>query len=126
MCTSIDMVYHELASFDDELSSWVKDRKSYFMSVEDDATQETVAEIVQYLFDGDYKPKNRDDFLAGADPWLIAKAKTLGATVVTSESYVPENSKKVKIPNICEAFSVEYIRTFEVLRNLKAKLILEV
>lgn len=38
--------------------------------------------------EGDYNPGNRDNFLAKADPWIIAKAKATGVTVVTHESWV--------------------------------------
>jgi hypothetical protein len=38
-----------------------------------------------------------------ADPFLIARAASLGATVVSMEQYKPH---AVKIPNICEHFSV--------------------
>ena len=55
---------------------------------------------------------------------MIATAKTLDATVVTQEVTVPEDSKKVKIPNICNEFEVDYCNTFELLEILGVKFML--
>lgn len=66
------------------------------------------------------KPGNIEDFLRGADPWLIAKAKVLNAVVVTHEVLVPETAKKIKIPNVCEKFGIQYMNTFQLLRKLEA------
>ena len=60
-------------------------------------------------------------FLEKADPWLIAKAMVTGAVVVTHESLVSDNTKKVKVPNICKQFGVSCINTFDFLRGTKAK-----
>lgn len=57
-------------------------------------------------------------FLKGADGWLIAHAKVEGSFVVTEEKLVTNQSKKIKIPNICERFGVRYINTVEMMRRL--------
>ncbi len=80
---------------------------------------------MSFISDGDYTVKDRDVFSSGADPWLIAKASVINATVVTLESMVPGNSKKVKIPNICKQFDVEFINTFRLLRLLEARFLLD-
>ena len=41
-----------------------------------------------------------------ADAYLVAKAKTLNATLVTSETYKPHSAQ---LPNICEELNVKYI-----------------
>lgn len=122
---SVEMVFGELKTFGDELSDWVKERKAHFYNEADEETQVFFAEIAQYLADGEYNSANLDNFLGGADPWLIAKAKSMGATVVTHESLVSEKSKKVKVPNVCNDFAVEFIETFELLRILDARFVLE-
>ena len=38
-----------------------------------------------------------------ADPFIIAKAKVIGGTVITMEKYKPNG---VKVPNICEHFEI--------------------
>lgn len=122
---SISNVYDELKAYGDELSSWVKKRKYHFIDDADDATQEKLAEIAEYVANLENKrPENIANFLDKADPWLIAKAHTINATIVTHERLDPANSKNIKIPNICQVFGVEYISTYELLRSLEARFIL--
>ena len=59
-------------------------------------------------------------FLAKADPWLIAHAIASGGKVVTQETRAGENSKRVKIPNVCDAFGVESLNMDDMLRELGA------
>jgi len=59
------------------------------------------------------------EFASVADSWLIAYAKAYGCTVVTNETYNKEIRRKIQIPNVCEAFGIEYMNTFEMLRKLK-------
>jgi hypothetical protein len=58
------------------------------------------------------------DFAAGADGWLVAYARSKGLIVVTHEVLDPSIRRKVPIPNVCEAFGVSYVDTFEMLREL--------
>jgi len=122
---SIDNVYVELVDSKDELCDWVKNHKAHFIPVSDDATQEKFAEIANFVVNLENKSQvDIANFLSKADPWIIAKAVTSGGVVVTHEALVPENSKKVKIPNICREFGVEYISTYQLLSILEAKFIL--
>lgn len=121
---SVNMIARELKDGNDELAEWVKARPAHFISNDDIDTQKFFSQIVQTVMAGDYNLANRDNFLAKADPWIIAKAKSIGATVVTHESLVATNTKKVKVPNICNQFSVPCINTFQFLRQLKACFIL--
>lgn len=124
---SITSVYEELANYGDELSAWVKERKEQFISVSDEQTQQKYAEIAQYVYDLENKnPIKVDNFLNKADPWLIAKAHILDATVVTQERLVDDNCKDVKIPNVCRDFDVNYTSTFQLLSDLEARFILQV
>jgi hypothetical protein len=66
----------------------------------------------------------RDAFLAKGDPWIIAKARVIGAAVVTHESAVAPNARKVKVPNICRQFGVPCVNTFQFLRELNARFVL--
>lgn len=74
--------------------------------------------------EGDYNAGNRDNFLAKADPWIIAKANAIGASVVTHETAAPANTRKVKVPNICQQFEVPFLNTFRFLRELEARFVL--
>lgn len=118
---SIDMVANELVSGNDELVTWVKSRPEHFLLCDDAETQSLVGTIAQDLMQGHYNQQNRDNFLAGADPWIIAKAKVIGATVVSHESKITQQGKKIKVPNVCQQYGVECISTFELLRKLKAR-----
>lgn len=57
----------------------------------------------------------------GADPWLVAKAKAIGATVVTLEVRDLNCKKKVPLPNVCDVESVPFMNTFELLQKLAAQ-----
>jgi hypothetical protein len=123
---SVQIVYDELIKGGDELSHWVKDRKNQFLTVTDKATQQRYAEVIQHIYElPEKKPSNVANFADGADPWLIAKASVTGAVVVTQEKRDPDNSKRIKIPNICSDFDVQYINSFELLRVLQARFILQ-
>jgi hypothetical protein len=123
---SIQMVFEEISRGGDELSDWLKDRKSRFIDVDDEPTQAVFTEIAQCVVDHpDYTESNVANFLTVADPWLIAKAKILGATLVTHETMAPTGSKKVKIPNICRKFEVSVCNTFDMLAALEAQFVLK-
>ena len=122
---STDSIYREITKQDDELSAWAKERKEDFISDKDSNTQKMLSHISDYIYSlENIKSKNRDDFLAGADPWLVAKAHSLGATVVTHENLVSNDSKKVKIPNICRHFEVSYLSPYQLLNELGARFVL--
>jgi hypothetical protein len=121
---SVDMIGRELKDGNDELAEWAKARPGHFIKNDDISTQQIFAEVVQAVMAGDYNAGNRDNFLAKADPWIIAKAKSIGAAVVTHESFVAPNTKKVKVPNICQQFGVPCINTFQFLRELDARFVL--
>ncbi|WP_445372171.1 DUF4411 family protein [Methylomonas sp. HW2-6] len=125
LVASVQMIGKELRDGDDDLAEWVKLRPAHFIDNDDTETQWVFSEIVRSVATGDYNPGNRDNFLAKADPWLIAKAKTLGASVVTHEALLAPNTKKVKVPNICRQFGVQCLDTFQFLRELNAKFVLE-
>ncbi|MAT96847.1 MAG: hypothetical protein CL608_06865 [Anaerolineaceae bacterium] len=113
-------VYEELRDGNDELSQWIQERKSLFVKEISVEAQQVFIEIVDYVFKN-YPRKNADVFLSRADPLLIAQAKILSCVVVTHERPVPENSSKVKIPNICSAFDVAYTDVYSMMRQLNAK-----
>ena len=52
-----------------------------------------------------------------ADPFVIARAKILSATVVTLESESEQNTKSAKIPNICKHFKIPCISLEEFMKR---------
>jgi hypothetical protein len=73
--------------------------------------------VVQAVVDGGYKETAVEKFLAKADPWLIAKAMTIGATIITHEVIEQHSKRRVPIPNICQVFGVPCVNTFDALRK---------
>ena len=55
---------------------------------------------------------------ACADPWLISFAMAHGGIIVTNEEAVPENSRKVKIPNIAGHFGIRCTDHIGMMRSL--------
>lgn len=121
---SISMVADELIKGNDELTEWAKVRKGgvFFIDTDDEDTQKAFVKIADYIWKN-YSEEEASKFLDVADPWLIAKCMTSGATLVTKEVLAP-HAKKVKIPNICKEFGIPYMQTHEVIRSLGAKFIL--
>ncbi|MEO1894146.1 MAG: DUF4411 family protein [Alcanivorax sp.] len=122
---SIMSVYNELTEQNDELTQWVKKRRSHFLPVSSEQIQDQFGTIVEHVSElGGKKTEHVAEFLDKADPWLVATACVSGGTVVTHEVPVPENSSKVKIPNVCAAFEVPYITTYQLLNTLNAQFVL--
>lgn len=63
----------------------------------------------------------KDEFLQVADYFLVARAKTLGATVVTREQPAPRAMRRVLIPDACLAIGVTYVEPFEMYEALGLK-----
>lgn len=71
-------------------------------------------------------PQQAHDFLRGADPVLIAIAKTHGATIITLESYeVPRYDRasgriggKVRLPYVAWVFGVQCISLYGALQDV--------
>lgn len=123
---SIEMVWDEISSNDDELSEWSKPRKRFFNTADEEECQAHFSKIAQHVMGHtQYSEPNRSKFLGVADPLLIAKAKSINGIVVTHESLVPDSSNKIKIPNICKEFGVKYCDTFDLLEMLEAQFILK-
>jgi len=57
-------------------------------------------------------------FASDVDAWLLACAKARGLTMVTHEQPAPHSRNSVKIPDVCVAFGITYVNTFDMLRDL--------
>lgn len=123
---SVDSVGEELRRGNDALAQWAKDHPHLFLAESDDATQASFAEVAQYVADNTatMKAGALQEFLSGADPWLIAKARTIDATVVTHEQFNEAVRRKFLIPNICRYFGIQHIDTFDLLKIVEAKFVL--
>lgn len=123
---SVSSVATEIRRGKDELADWVEANADLFLAESDAATQGAFGEVAGYvagLADG-MKPGAMDEFLSGADPWLIAKARVTGFTIVTHEQRNPNIKRKFTIPNICDHFGIQCIDTFDLLHRLDVRFIL--
>jgi hypothetical protein len=124
---SIEPVGDELKRGNDELAEWAKGQDDLFLPVSDDGTQQAFASVAGYVASqaDAMKAGALEDFLAGADPWLIAKAMALkDAVVVTHEQFNPQIRRKFTIPNVCQHFGVLCIDTFDLLSRTDARFVL--
>lgn len=126
MLASVSQVYDELRGQNDELATWAEAHKQHFHLLTSKELQAKFSLIANHVMSLPNKAAaSVSTFLAGADPWLIAVASLTNETVVTHEKSVADNSRKIKIPNICRDFNVSCIDPFKLLSELKAQFILE-
>jgi len=116
---SVVPVYDELAGGNDDLSDWVKARKTpdWWLDVTGQEVQASYAEIAAWVMSQNFTQAAKDKFLSEADPWLIAKARVLGVKIVTHEGFNLERKNKVTIPVVCHHFGVISLDTFKLIRS---------
>lgn len=125
---SVIPVRDEVLRGKDALAGWVKDNspKSFFADVDTSAVVTAYAEVVDLVQqNGDYITAAKQKFLAGADPWLVAFAKTNEFNIVTYEVPSPESRSQVKLPDVARHFRIQCVRPYAMLRRIGAKLVLE-
>ncbi|MBI1800153.1 MAG: DUF4411 family protein [Chloroflexi bacterium] len=121
---SIDRVRKEILAGNDELKTWASRSvpKSFFASTSDPAVTEWFGKMMRWVkSQPQFKPEAIAEFARAADGWVIAYAKAHGLTAVTQEEYAAEAKKTVPMPNVCRAFDVPYVNTFEMLRGLGSR-----
>lgn len=120
---STDLVFEELAAQQDELAMWAKVREDSIFHV--DSTRQAVTNQIprlgQWMNDIGFRAYVQEEFMDGADPFLIAAALVGGDTVVTAETFEPQRRSKVKIPNACHGLGVPWENTFQMLTALGAR-----
>jgi hypothetical protein len=125
---SIDMVRTELMEGADELSAWAKRQGRDFFRSEDADCAEAMKRVSEWVQAGSFKDAAKRDFLADADPHVIAYALAHGHTVVTHEVHNAGNAderKKVKVPTVCLGLDVKCERMFPWLLARGARFVLE-
>ncbi len=124
---SIDRVKNELERGKDDLTEWATSilPDTFFGITNENAVVNCFAEVVRWVQNQQFSQEAKAEFVNGVDAWLIAYAKAKKMILVTHEVLAPEARKKVPIPNVCVAFNVQYRDTFEMLRKLETRFILE-
>lgn len=121
---SIDRVMTELKRGKDELSEWARGKfADWFVSTDNEKVIQSYAGIMNWAqSQKQFSDAAKSEFANVADGWLVAYAHANASVVVTHEVYDPYVKKKVPIPNICQAFGVDCVDTFAMLRRLKVQL----
>jgi hypothetical protein len=109
-------VYEEIAKGDDELAAWFKERSTAPLFAQPRAETQAALRRVGDWVVANYEPHQAAEFLAGADPWVIAHAMAGGSVVVTHEKRTGPGAKQPKIPNVCDVFGVGAIKIYDLLR----------
>lgn len=117
---SIDRIHQELKRGKDELAAWASGHFIHaFASTDQPDVIQCFGEIMSWVqTQPQFLDAAKADFAGGADGWLIAYGKAKGCVVVTHEVAAPDARSKIKIPNVCQAFSVPFVNTFEMLQRL--------
>ena len=122
---SIDRIHQEINRFDDGdgLKIWANNEFiKWFESTDDEAVFNAYSDIMQWAINqNQFTDAAKSEFASVADSWLIACAKAGNYTIVTHEVYSGDIKRKIPIPNVCRAFNISYINTFEMLRRLSIK-----
>ena len=97
-------VQGEIERHHDAVAEWARRHAGMFVPIDEPIQVEVRAILRDHRRLIDTR-KNR----SGADPWVIALAKTRGAVVLTNE--FPNGSlEKPKIPDVCDALGIPYCR----------------
>ncbi|MGD9853891.1 MAG: DUF4411 family protein [Planctomycetaceae bacterium] len=123
---SIDRVRDELSEQNDAIKAWIEERvpDTFFKKTEDQAVVDRFQEIVQWAYaENQFTQAAKSEFASVADGWVLAFASINNLAVVTHEEYAPDVRRKVPMPNICVEFDIEYVNTFEMLRELGEKFV---
>jgi len=104
-------------NLEDDLSKWLKESTIPVHKVD-----ENVIACWQRILQANPLHKLLVDNIKGrslADPWVISHAMMMNATLVTKENKeIALNSKRIKIPNVCENMGVRWIDDFEFIKEL--------
>lgn len=113
---SVREVFNEISKVDDNLGEWSKKNKDLFLKPEEKEFYNLIDIFKVKHFQQIIRKQEMLQGKPVADPFVIAKAKYLNATVVTTEKY-SENGAKV--PNVCKHFNVKYLNLEEFMEEEK-------
>ncbi len=120
---SIDQVRQELllGRDDDDLVQWVGGSvpADFFLDSDAEEVVDAFTRVMRWVTRrAQYHDEAKAKFATGADGWLVAHGVVSGKTVVTNEQPRPESRNQIKLPDVCNAFSVDFEDTFAMLHKL--------
>jgi len=123
---SVDRVRDEIDKGKDGLAQWVNNHcHHWFKSTNGADVLDAYREVIRWaMMQSQYTSAAKREFAEAenADAWVVAYAKAKGCVVVTQETSAPQSKNTVKIPDVCNAFGVKWINTFQMMRKLSIKL----
>lgn len=123
---SIDRVKAEIDRGKDELKGWANGQfHQWFVSSDQPDVIEAYRQIITWAYgQGQFTDAAKAEFAReeNADAWVVAYARAKGRVVVTDERFDPSIRSRIKIPNVCQAFGVQCVDTFQMLRELGVRL----
>jgi hypothetical protein len=123
---TIDRVKDEIDEGKDELAKWVNGHfHDWLENTSDAGVLAAYGEVIQWaMAQSQYTDAAKAEFAdaENADAWVVAYAKAKGCVVVTQEKPAPQSKRKVKVPDVCNAFGVMWIDTFVMMRRLGIRL----
>ncbi len=119
---SIDQVRRELllGHKNDDLVQWVDQSvpESFFLSSDFGEIVIAFREVMDWVHQHpQYYDEAKSKFATGADGWLVAHGIVHQKFVVTNEQPSPESRNQIKLPDVCNAFSVDFNDTFAMLHK---------
>lgn len=122
---SIEAVKDEITAGTGDLVDWAGARPDWFWLPDTADGVVAMTEIAAWATNParQYRPEAVDEFLDSADYKLIAHALATSSTVVTREQPAPDSRRKIKIPDVCNAFNVAWTDPFSLYRGLGMRLV---
>lgn len=117
---SIIQVRTELRRVDDQLSRWTRELPdSFWLRDNTPGVTQALGELAKWASDPSrqYRATAIQTFLGSADYYLAAQGKATGHTVVTNETSAPRRGTSIKLPDACNAVSVQVITALDWIRK---------
>ena len=115
----------EIDKTEDDLQKWFDSRQIPIIEIDGQITK-----FLKAIYDKDESHKRLVDSVKGrseADPWVIATAMSLGATMVTKElGNLYLTSKRIMIPNVCKNIEIRCINDFQLIKEVNINISFEI
>lgn len=121
---SIDKVHNEIFDKNDALEEWCINNLPDTFFKDSSGSLSAYSRVVSwaYSMNSHYMPKAINEFLDAdaADAFLIAYIllDPQNRIIVTQEVSQPEIKRKIKIPEVCNAFNVQFVNIMDMFRQL--------
>lgn len=120
---SVEKVAEELARGKDELADWAKKLGPEFFLPPDRKVIKSMQNVSNRVSGQSYTQAAVRKFLDSADYYLVSCALARNGVVVTYET-MERTKNRVKIPNVCREFDIEYVKPYEMLKEEGVRFVL--